>query len=44
VPLYRALAATPEGRQRAASIFGKAKAGYHPMTIEAVEKLLIAPK
>ncbi len=38
VPLYRALAATPEGRKRAASIFAKAKPGYHPITIEAVEK------
>jgi leukotriene-A4 hydrolase len=40
VPLYRALLASPEGRQRAASIFAKARRGYHPITNEAVEKLL----
>ncbi len=40
VPLYKALAATPSGRQRAAAIFAKARPGYHPITVEAVEKLL----
>jgi aminopeptidase N len=40
VPLYRALIAAPEGRKRAEAIFAKARSGYHPITIEAVEKLL----
>jgi aminopeptidase N len=40
VPLYGALIATPEGRNRAQAIFAKAKPGYHPITVEAVEKLL----
>jgi hypothetical protein len=40
LPLYRALVATPEGRRTAESIFVKAKSGYHPITIDSVEKLL----
>jgi leukotriene-A4 hydrolase len=40
VPLYRDLAATPEGRMLASRIFAKAKDGYHPMAKSAVEQLL----
>jgi hypothetical protein len=39
IPLYRALIATPQGVARAKSIFARAKSGYHPITIEAVDKL-----
>jgi aminopeptidase N len=40
LPLYRALLTTPEGRRRAQEIFAKARAGYHPITAESVEKLV----
>jgi len=40
VPLYRDLAATPEGKALATRIFTKAKGGYHSMTTTAVEALL----
>jgi aminopeptidase N len=40
VPLYRDLAATPEGKVMAAKIFARAKDGYHSMAKSAVEVLL----
>lgn len=40
VPLYRDLAATAEGKARAARIFAKARDGYHPMTRSAVEEIV----
>jgi len=40
VPLYEALAKTPEGKRLAAQIYAEAKPGYHPMTRGAVEKAL----
>lgn len=40
VPLYRDLAATPEGRKMASGIFSKAKDGYHPMARTSVEGIL----
>lgn len=39
MPVYGALAATPEGLAYAKKIYAKAKSGYHPMTQYAVEKL-----
>ena len=40
VPLYRAMAATPEGLKRARAIYAKAEAGYHPIAQNTIEKLL----
>lgn len=40
VPLYRDLAATPEGKTLASKIFAKAKDGYHPMAKSAVEQIV----
>jgi aminopeptidase N len=40
VPLYRDLAATPEGKVRAQRIFAKAREGYHSMTRTTVEAVL----
>jgi leukotriene-A4 hydrolase len=39
-PLYQELAKTPEGKQRAAAIYAKARATYHPLTQSAVEAVL----
>lgn len=43
VPLYEALAKTPQGRTFAEKVYADAKPGYHPMTRAAVEKALKAP-
>jgi leukotriene-A4 hydrolase len=40
VPLYRDLAATPQGKALASKIFAKAKGGYHSMARTSVEALL----
>ena len=40
VPLYRDLAATPQGKALAAKIFAKARDGYHSMARTAVEGIL----
>jgi leukotriene-A4 hydrolase len=40
VPLYEALAKTPDGKKLAGQIYAEAKPGYHPMTRGAVEKAL----
>jgi leukotriene-A4 hydrolase len=40
VPLYEALAKTPEGKDFARGVYAKAKAGYHPMTQASIEKAL----
>ena len=40
VPLYEALAKTPDGKALAENIYAEAKPGYHPMTRGAVEKAL----
>lgn len=39
-PLYDALVATPEGKQRAAAIYAKARAGYHPIAQATVDQIL----
>jgi aminopeptidase N len=39
-PLYRALAATPEGLERAREIYRRARPGYHPLSRGAVEEIL----
>ena len=40
VPLYRDLAATPEGKALASRIFAKAKDGYHALARTSVEQIL----
>ena len=40
MPLYGALAKTPEGRQRAEALFAKARPFYHPITSDSVARLL----
>jgi hypothetical protein len=40
VPLYRDLAATPEGKALATKIYEKARDGYHAMTKDGVESAL----
>ncbi|RAP57210.1 M1 family metallopeptidase [Oleiagrimonas sp. MCCC 1A03011] len=39
LPLYRALAKTPDGLAFARKVYAQARSGYHPLTQEAVEKL-----
>ncbi len=40
MPTYTALAATPEGKEFAQQVLEKARAGYHPITVAAVEQVL----
>jgi hypothetical protein len=40
MPIYRALAATPEGLALARAIFARSRPGYHPITTASVEALL----
>ena len=40
VPLYRDLAATPDGLARAKQIFAKARDGYHPLAQTSVAEIL----
>jgi hypothetical protein len=44
VPLYEALAKTPEGLVFARSVYAKAKPGYHPLTQVSIEKALAKKK
>jgi aminopeptidase N len=44
LPTYTALAKTPEGLAVAREVFAKARPGYHPITIAAVEDLLTQAK
>ena len=39
LPLYRALLATPEGRERAQAIYVKARQTYHPITVDSIDRL-----
>ncbi|WP_449427243.1 M1 family metallopeptidase [Rhodanobacter umsongensis] len=39
LPLYQALAKTPEGLTYAKQVYAKAKSGYHPLTQQAVETI-----
>ena len=39
-PLYRALAATPEGRERAREIYRRARAGYHSVSQGTIDEIL----
>lgn len=40
VPLYEALAKTPDGKAFARKVYAKAKPGYHPLTQASIEKAL----
>ncbi|HZW30382.1 MAG TPA: M1 family metallopeptidase, partial [Isosphaeraceae bacterium] len=40
LPLFRAMLATPAGRQRAEAIYATARPGYHPITAESIDRLL----
>jgi aminopeptidase N len=40
VPLYRDLAATPDGKLRAQKIYAAARPGYHPLAQSAIDPLL----
>jgi leukotriene A-4 hydrolase/aminopeptidase len=39
-PLFEELAKTPEGKERAKTIYKTARSGYHPMTQSAVDEVL----
>ena len=39
-PIYEALAETPEGRDRALSIYRDARPGYHPIAVDAIDAIL----
>src|SRR5579871_3206492 len=39
-PIYEELAKTPQGRERAVRIYGKARAGYHPIAQTTVDGIL----
>ncbi len=39
-PLYEALAATAAGRDRALAIYRRARPGYHPISVDAIDALL----
>jgi leukotriene-A4 hydrolase len=39
LPLYQALATTPDGLTYAEKVYAKAKPGYHPLTQQAVEAI-----
>jgi leukotriene-A4 hydrolase len=39
-PLYGELAKTPEGRERAAAIYRRARPGYHPIAVSTIDQLL----
>ena len=39
-PIYRALAATPEGLERAKKIYAEARAGYHSVARGTIDQML----
>ncbi len=39
-PLYRELVKTPEGKQRALEIYAKARPGYHPLAVGAIDGIV----
>jgi hypothetical protein len=42
-PLYESLMKTPAGTEVAKRVFAKARPGYHPETVKAIEAI-VAPK
>jgi aminopeptidase N len=43
MPLYEALLTVPGGRERAERIFEQARAGYHPIAVESIQKRIAQP-
>ncbi|MCI0661991.1 MAG: M1 family metallopeptidase [Acidobacteria bacterium] len=43
-PLYEELVKTPEGQERALAIYRKARPGYHPIAVTAVDKIVKGEK
>ncbi|MBM3737572.1 MAG: M1 family metallopeptidase [Acidobacteria bacterium] len=43
-PIYEELVKTPAGRGRAAAIFAKARAGYHPIATSTIEGIIARPR
>ena len=39
-PLYEALTSTPGGRERALAIYRRARPGYHPISVDAIDAIL----
>ncbi|HLL75612.1 MAG TPA: M1 family metallopeptidase [Pyrinomonadaceae bacterium] len=39
-PLYEELAKTPEGRERALTIYRRARPGYHPIAVTSIDQIL----
>ena len=39
-PVYKEMVKTPQGKIWAQQVFGKAKEGYHPLTVQAISKLI----
>lgn len=39
-PLYTALMATPPGAEHARALYREARAGYHPLTVDAVDRIV----
>jgi hypothetical protein len=39
-PLYEELVKTPEGRERAAAIYQKARPGYHPIAVATIDEIV----
>jgi hypothetical protein len=44
LPVYGAFAKTPDGLAYAEQVYARAKAGYHPLTQQAVERLFARAK
>jgi leukotriene-A4 hydrolase len=44
LPLYKAFVKTPDGLAYAQQVYAKAKAGYHPLTQQAVESIFASAK
>jgi leukotriene-A4 hydrolase len=44
LPLYKAFAKTPQGMAYAEQVYAKAKAGYHPLTQQAVQAIFAKAK
>jgi leukotriene-A4 hydrolase len=40
LPLYRALAESPDGLRRARAIYAKSRPSYHPITVDSIDRLL----
>lgn len=39
-PLFEELVKTPQGRERARAIYGRARPGYHPITATTIDEIM----